>query len=211
MKNLDNHQHGFRPKHSTITQMLQYCGKIFRCLNSKESALSIYLDIAKAFDTIKHNAILLKLLHFGFDNQFLKFFADYLSNRTQCVSVKDDYSSELTVTSDGLQGSVFAVFMFAVYINDLPSLMENSTYLFTDDTKIIGSRMSLFSLKNDLNKAIKWSKENRLEFNKAKFEAVCFDLKKSDQCSVHLYADDTEITCKSSVNDLVIVITNNLK
>ena len=47
MKNLDNRQHGFRTKHPTITQMPRYCGKIFRCLNAKESALSIHLDIAK--------------------------------------------------------------------------------------------------------------------------------------------------------------------
>ena len=114
--------------------MLQYCGKICRCLNAKESALSIYLDIAKAFDTINHNAILLTLMHFGFDSQFLNFFADYLSNRTQCVYVKYEDSSELTVTSGGPQGSVFAIFMFAAYINNLPSLMENSTYLFADDT-----------------------------------------------------------------------------
>ena len=86
--------------------------------------------------------------------------------------------------------------------------MENSTYLFADDTKIIGSQMNLFSLQNDLNKAIKWSKENRMEFNNAKFEAICFDVKKLDQFSVPLY---TEITCKSSVNDLGIVITNNVK
>ena len=73
MKNSENRQHGFKSKHSTITQILQYCGKFFRRLNAKESALSIYLDIAKAFDTINHNAILLKPMHFGFDNQFLKF------------------------------------------------------------------------------------------------------------------------------------------
>ena len=134
LKNLDNRQHGFRLKHSTITQMLQYCGKNFRCLNTKESAVSIYLEISKAFDTINHNAILLKLMHFGFDNQFLKFFADYLSNRTQCVFVKSDYSSELTVTSGGPQSSVFAIFTFAVYINDLPSLMENR-HIFLPMTK----------------------------------------------------------------------------
>ena len=64
--------------------------------------------------------------------------------------------------------------------------------------------MNLFLLQNDVNKAIKWSKENRFEFNMAKFEAICFDVKKLDQCSVHLYVDDTEITCKYSVNDLGI-------
>ena len=71
--------------------------------------------------------------------------------------------------------------------------------------------MNLFLLQNDVNKAIKWSKENRLEFNMVKFEAICFDVKKLDQCSVHLYADDSEITCKSSVNDLGIIIINKLK
>ena len=80
----------------------------------------------------------MKLINFGFDNQFLRFFADYLSNRMQCVYVKDEYSSELNFT-----------IIFAVYINDLPSVLENSTYLFADDTKINGSQLNLFSLQND--------------------------------------------------------------
>ena len=71
--------------------------------------------------------------------------------------------------------------------------------------------MSLFSQQNDLNNALKWSKENRLEYNNAKFEAICFDVKELDQSSVHLYADDTQKKCKSSLNDLGIIITNNLK
>ena len=44
--------------------------------------------------------------------------------------------------------------------------------------KIIGSQINLFLLQNDVKKAIKWSKENRLEFNMVKFEAICFDVKK---------------------------------
>ena len=48
---------------------------------------------------------------------------------------------------------------------------------FADDTKIIGSHVNIFSLQNDVNKASKWSKENRLEFNNAKCEAICFDVK----------------------------------
>ena len=71
--------------------------------------------------------------------------------------------------------------------------------------------MNFFSLQNDASKAIKWSKENRLDFNITKFEAMCFDVKKLDECSVHFYAGDTKITCKSSVKDLGIIFINKLK
>ena len=53
--------------------MLQYCEKFFRCLNAKESALSIHLDTAKAFDTKNHNAISLKLMHLGLIINFSSF------------------------------------------------------------------------------------------------------------------------------------------
>ena len=79
-------------------------------------------------------------MHFGFDNQFLKFCASYSSNRTHCV---DEYSSELTVTSGAPQCSGFAVLVFSVYINDLLSPIENRTNLSADDTKIIESQMNL--------------------------------------------------------------------
>ena len=88
--------------------------------------------------------------------------------------------------------------------------MEDSRYFFADDTKNVGSHMNSYSPENNVNKATKWSKQNRLEFNMAKFEKICFDVKKLDRSSVHIYADDTEITCKFSVNDLVIIITTKL-
>ena len=87
--------------------------------------------------------------------------------------------------------------------------MENSTYIFADDTKPIG-QMILFSLKNYVNKTTKWSKENNLEFNIAKLEAICLDVKELDQCCFQLFADDTYFTCKSLANDLGIIITNKL-
>ena len=75
------------------------------------------------------------------------FFADYLSKRTHCVYVKDEYLSELTVTSGVPEVSVFEVSMFVVYINDLPSLMENSTYRFADDTNYLKSNEFIFATK----------------------------------------------------------------
>ena len=136
-------------------------------------------------------------------------FSSFLS--TQCICVKNGYLSDFTVTSGGQEGSVFAIFMFAGHIIDLPYLIESNTYLFADDTNCIGSQLIKKSLEFYKNKAIKWSIENRWEFNMAKFHTICFCVKKLDQCSVHLYADDTEITCKSSLNDLCIIITIQLK
>ena len=54
--------------------------------------------------------------------------------------------------------------------------------------------MNLFSLENFVNNALKWSEKNRFEFNMAKFEAIGFDVEKLDKFSVHLYADNTEVT-----------------
>ena len=75
--------------------------------------------------------------------------------------------------------------------------MENSTYLYVDDTKIIESQMNLFLLPNDVDKAIKcltktgWNSTwQSLKLYVLKIRSV----KELDQCIVPLYADDTEIT-----------------
>ena len=39
---------------------------------------NIYLDIKKAFDTISHDRLLLKLKRYGFDGQLLNWVKDFL-------------------------------------------------------------------------------------------------------------------------------------
>ena len=70
-------QHGFRKNHSTITQLLLYGNRLYELLEANEMLMTVYLDIAKAFDTINYNMILLKLCRMGFDTAFLKFVASY--------------------------------------------------------------------------------------------------------------------------------------
>ena len=45
-------QHGFRQKQSTVTQLLLYCDNSYQALDGNSSPITVYLDIAKAFDTI---------------------------------------------------------------------------------------------------------------------------------------------------------------
>ena len=127
-KKLCTAQHG-------CTQLLPFFDNLYQALDKISSPITVYLDIAKDFDMINFNIVLQKLACFGFDDKFLNFFASYLVDRQQRVTIADSYSTFSKISSGGPQGSIFAVFLFSVYINDLPDQLNNKTFLYADDTK----------------------------------------------------------------------------
>ena len=47
----------------------------------------IYLDLAKAFDSVSHKKLILKLMKLGFNGVTLQLIISFLSDRWQCVQV----------------------------------------------------------------------------------------------------------------------------
>ncbi|CAB4045332.1 Hypothetical predicted protein, partial [Paramuricea clavata] len=92
-------QHGFRCKRSCVTQLLSVLHDLGRTLDSGKETDLIYLDFAKAFDSVSHSKLLFKLKSFGISGPLLNWFADYLRDRKQCVVVEGASSSFLNVTS----------------------------------------------------------------------------------------------------------------
>ena len=103
---------GFRQNRSTITQLLLYCNRLYELLEANKMPMTVYLDRAKAFDTINYNIILLKLCRMRFDSAFLRFFASYLTDRHQRVLISCGKSDFRPITSGGPQRSIYAVFLF---------------------------------------------------------------------------------------------------
>ena len=82
-------QHGFLSKHSTQTQLQEVIHEWF-LLNDKNIPFDcIYLDIAKAFDTVSHRLLLHKLAMYGFDHFILEWIRCFLSNRMQRVVINN--------------------------------------------------------------------------------------------------------------------------
>jgi hypothetical protein len=94
---LYDYQFGFRQKYNTNLALIQIVDKLMQTLSKNESAIGVFLDFSKAFDTIDHKILLSKLDKYGIrgiGNQWIK---DYLSNRRQSVKFKSSVSPELQV------------------------------------------------------------------------------------------------------------------
>ena len=77
---LNNNQHGFRQRHSTVTAVVQFLNLVTDALNRKEKfVLALFIYVAKAFGSLNHCILLRKLEAYGFRGIVLNWFKSYLS------------------------------------------------------------------------------------------------------------------------------------
>ena len=171
-------QSGFRSKHTTMFPLIDVLTACYENINDKKYSSIIALDIKKAFDCVNHEVLLQKLDHYGFRGTSQKLLRSYLSNRRQYVQIKN-FSSSLKQIGVGVpQGSVLGPLFFLIYINDLPTCLDNPPKLFADDTCLLYSNNDLHMLEeqcnSELNKVLNWMDANKLTINTQK--STCFSL-----------------------------------
>ena len=114
----------------------------------------VFLDLAKAFDTVSHEILLNKFELYGIIALTLHWFKSYLSNRDHWqVCVVQGYISEPRIISCGVpQGSILGPLLFLIYINDLPECLKYATArMFADNTIITNSHKSTARLHREVN------------------------------------------------------------
>ena len=178
-KILNNNQYGFREKHSTINAITALTGDVIKALENKDSVLSVFLDLSKAFDTIDHQILLHKLEFYGIRGTPLKWFKSYLTNRKQYVKYNNSDSLQQDITFGVPQGSILGLLLFIIYINDLPFCVNHcKTILFADDTTIYKTGKQVNNIYEDMNNDLQvladWFRANKLSLNISKTKSMLF-------------------------------------
>jgi hypothetical protein len=151
-------------------------------LDDGGSVDAIYTDFQKAFDTVPHRRLLLKLQAHGVCGRVLSWIDAFLRNRRQRVVINGVQSSEAEVCSGIPQGSCLGPLLFVVFINDLPTNVSSSVKMFADDTKVYRRNDvegATNKLQDDINILQQWSDDWLLRFHPQKCSVLKLGSKKN--------------------------------
>ena len=196
---------------SCLTNLLEFYNYVFSNYDDRVPTDIIYLDFQKAFDTVPHKRLLIKLKAHGIRDQLCSWIGNWLANRKQRVVLNGEASDWLHVSSGVPQGSVLGPLLFLIYINDLDCDLNSKISKFADDTKIGGNALTTGDcevIQNDLDNLGKWSDKWLLKFNKEKCKVmhVGFNNRK------HNYELQSQRLIKvEEEKDLGVIVKSDLK
>ena len=141
----------------------------------------VMLDLQKAFDTVDHSILLMKLRASGLSDSVLNWFKSYVSDRNQLVDVSGTFSSKASITCGVPQGSILGPLLFLIYVNDMSAVVKNKLLLYADDSGILVSGKSVLdvekALTDDMNLVSQWLIDNKLSLHLGKTESIVFGSK----------------------------------
>lgn len=147
-KIISKNQYGFQEKISTEDAIVSLTKKIYASLDNQLPSIALFLDLAKAFDTVNFKILFKTLENLGVRGKSLDLFKSYLTDREQKVKVNGKYSEPRSITCGVPQGTVLGPILYLIYANDLFSQQSNGEIIsFADDTAIFYQDINWLNLK----------------------------------------------------------------
>lgn len=201
-------QFGFLKGRSTSSQLLATLDDWYSALESDSFVDAVYIDFAKAFDSVPHKELLYKVKRAGISGKILSYISSFLNGRSFKVRLNTSFSSSYQITRGVPQGSVLGPILFLIYINDLPTYIPPSVgiKLYADDVKLYKSHKNDAS-REDLQLALtgleRWSTDWRV--NIAEHKCLRFHIGKNN-ASLRYTINGYPLPASDCIRDLGVQI-----
>ena len=175
---LPTNQSSYRQFHSTETALLKVHNDIILNMDQQEVTLLVLLDLSAAFDTIDHE-ILTDTMESECDviGNALKWIKSFLSHRKQRVKIKQEFSTNFTLSCGVPQGSCLEPLLFLLYVSQLFQIINKhvpSSHGYADDTQLylsfnpdspVVQDQAIQIISNCIDEVRAWLVSRKLMFN----------------------------------------------
>lgn len=210
----DKDQFGFRFKHSTVQQILRVTEHITLQFNQNRNTGAVFLDVAKAFDSVWHNGAIRRLIESKFPDTYIHFLNSYLKERTFVVCLDGYTTKKFPILSGVPQGSLIGPKLFIFYMLGLPSSNSVKKFIYADDTALMFSSWSnkriVKSLNEYLSQIHEWCTKWRIKINADKSEAILIGQKNKNRNINPPELNGTKINWKPAVKYLGVTLDQKL-
>ena len=212
----NSQQQGFQPQLNCITTAYTVQEVIQYNIDRGSCTYAAFVDIKRAFDTVWHSALFVKLCNLGIRGKVWRIILDMYTSIESCVSLNRKLSSWFPVKQGVRQGSVLSTFLYLVFMNDLLDEIQNSRKgscigptdsscsAYVDDTVFLANSPN--RLQDIVNIAFVYTCKNHFEIHPEKTFVTIFGKRlKTINQSIHIKLGERELPQKQSALHLGIL------
>ena len=169
-------QSGSRGRFSTDTCLIYLTDFIKFEMDKGHLVSMVLLDLQKAFDTVHHGILLMKMEALGFSQDVIRWSRSYLLDRRQLVDVSGTLSSSAAISCGVPQGSILGPLLFLINVNDMSGAVNHKLLLYADDPAIMVADKNVSTieilLQKELEVVSEWLVNYKLSLHLGKTESI---------------------------------------
>ena len=213
---ISKNQHAFRKGYSCDTALSDLVDDIESNILRNKMALSVFLDIAAAFDCVSYESAIKAMNDFKVSKKIVKWYKSFLDNRTAFTN-QNGIESYIKVNCGTAQGGVLSSLIWNMVFESFIKLFENSaihTRCFADDACLtitgIDCNTMIDQMQESITKAVQWGTTYGLNFVPQKTNAIFFHRKKKLEEQKKLKINNVQIEYQNQVKYLGVYLDSKL-